>query len=391
MTPPSSPRVTSKVSANRDSYVAARDQYIRIDTLPTNSPAADYNVRDAFDRNRPIFIQYLNPEIRACYGRNYKPRFVDRDLADMLYATRLAILATENVLCFPASYLFEVPILPAFLEAITLLRWQNCIEYCSHVPDLQAYVEHKAAEYRNDAANPYLGNGKKDITNGLAWRPRYASSAAEDIAVDWVTALGEEGLLASPLRSMATRWSRKGDIEQLVRDVPLRLEGQAFISRFVTAVIPLQITSDEATRIGFFLSRAYLQSYLADLDAVILADFTFADLSCGVGKLKGFHDRVLSARRFDSALRYIQIYNFVHQAASWQDLLDLRQDAETGIVLRTVFDASRGELLRTAVTRARKRYRYSEAASLSEAQTRIAILADEIIAGQAFNPSWAAT
>ena len=252
-------------------------------------------------------------------------------------------------------------------------------------------MEHKAAEYRNDVTNPYLGKNKVAIAGGMTWMPRDASSAAEDIAGDWVRAFDEDGPLASPLRSMAARWSRKGDIEELVRDVPSRLEGQAFISRFATAAMPLEITNHEETRIAFFLSRAYLQSYVSSLNGAILADFTFADLSCGVGYLHGFRDRVLSVRRLDSALRYIEIYNFVHQAASWRNLLDLRQDAETGIFLRTVFDASRGELLRTAVTRARKRYRHSDAVSFSQAKMRIAMLADEIIAGHSLNPNWAVT
>ena len=142
MTLPSSSKVTSRVSANRDSYAAARDQYIRIEAQSATFPAVtDDNLSNAFDRNRPIFVQYLNPEIRACYGKMYRPRSAARDLADALHATRLAILSTENVLCIPVSYFFEVPILPAFLGAIEALRWQNCIQYSSNMSDLHSYME----------------------------------------------------------------------------------------------------------------------------------------------------------------------------------------------------------------------------------------------------------
>lgn len=381
-------QMMAEISAERDTYVSGRDQYLIVDQLPfeTWTQSANPGNQGAYDRSRPIFVQYLNPEIRACYGKQYRARNAGKDLADALHATRLAILCTEGSLIFPASYLFEVPILPRFLESIEYLRRAGCINYSTHIAGLDSYVEHKAPEYRNDSRNPYARHARKSVTEGLVWHPRFSSSAAEDIAEDWQQAFQENGVLMPALRSLAVRWPTSEDPESILREVPSRLDGQAFIGRFVRNVIPVNLLPEESITVDFFLSRSYLESYLRDLDASILTDFTFGDLSCGTGKNREFRSQVLSARQMNTAFRYIGIFDFIHSGASWGDILYLRGLPDIGIVLSSAFDRTQSELLRRAVLRARKRYGTVSVTTVGEAATRIQVLAEEIMAGYLYTP-----
>jgi hypothetical protein len=176
-----------EVSAGRDSFVAGRDQYLVIGQSSLTAWASPVD-DGLYNRERPVFVQYLNPEIRACYGRGYRPQQADADLSHALHATRLAVLCTEGPLVIPASYLFEVPIMARFLESVEALRRAGCIEYSSYMPEAGAYAGHKAREYRGDARNPYSRHARGTVLDGLAWRPRLQSSAG-DIAEDWGSAV----------------------------------------------------------------------------------------------------------------------------------------------------------------------------------------------------------
>ena len=280
----------------------------------------------------------------------------------------------------PASYLFEVPIMPQFLESVEELRREGCIEYASYVPEIGSYAGHKTREYRGDRRNPYVRRPRKTTLNGLAWRPRLQASAS-DIAEDWRVTVTTQGTPAPWLRSLAARWpTRLGDAETVLSEVPARLEGQAFISRFVRAVIPVALAPHEAPGVDFFISQSYLKSYLSDLDAAIVADFSFGDLSCGLRDVPGLRSRVLSARRADAALRYIGVYDFTHRTAGWPDLLRLRESPEMGVVMQGIFNGGHQDLVRRAALRARRRYASTAAGTMLEATTRIEILAEEIMA-----------
>jgi hypothetical protein len=376
--------MTQQASAGRDSYVAGRDQYLVVDSTRLDSSARRDGARNTggYDRERPVFVQYLNPEIRACYGRRYHPRDAHQDLAEALHATRLAILCTEGPIVIPASYLFEVPIMPRFLQAVELARHAGCVQYVSHIPDVDSYAEYKAIEYRSDARNPYARRIRRSMAEGLVWRPRVLSSAAGDISEDWKAAIAGYGALAPAVLSLAgRRETRFGDAESMLQDIPERLGGQAFVGRFVRAAMPVALTPEESFGVDMFLSRSYLRSYLLDLDAVIIADFSFGDLSCGVGRISDMEWRVLSARHVDAILRYIGIYDLIHRGDRWADILTLRDSPDMGIVVHGAFDRARRDLVRHAAARARKRYASSaEVSTIGDAITRVEILSEEIIA-----------
>ncbi|MEU4553807.1 hypothetical protein [Micromonospora violae] len=369
------------VSARRDGYVAGRDLHLHVAGQQLSLYSEErFATPLTYDRARPIFVQYLNPEIRSCYGRSETTRFTEADLAQALHATRLAVLATDEELILPASYLFEVPDLSVFLTRIRSLVVRGVIHYSSHIAQLDSYVEHKAVEYRGDTRNPYELTPHRRLTDGLVWRPRYAQNTATDIGQSWGTALQTGGDLVTMLTSIARRWPTKaGDVETRLHEVPERLDGQAFIGRFVRATVPVTLGAEERARIDMFLSREYLASYLRDLDAAIVADFDFGDFSCGIRQMRAaLADRVLSARSFDLGLRWLGIYDFVHRTAHWPELLSLRSTPEFGTVATATQHPVLRARLREAVIRGRKSVRFQNAATIQQALTVVAVVANKL-------------
>ncbi|MFI7609531.1 hypothetical protein ACIBTV_31065 [Micromonospora sp. NPDC049366] len=369
------------LDARRDGYVAGRDLHLHLPGQQLSLyPEERFTTPLTYDRARPIFLQYLNPEIRSCYGRPQAARFTETDLSQVLHATRLAVLATDEELILPASYLFEVPILSVFLTRIGALVARGVVHYSSHIADLDSYVEHKAVEYRGDVRNPYDLTPHRSLTDGLVWRPRYAQNTATDITESWRGALQADGQLAGTLASVSRRWpARAGDVETHLREVPERLEGRAFVGRFVRATVPVTLRADERTRVDMFLSREYLASYLRDLDAAIVADFEFGDFSCGIRQMQSsLADRVLSARSFDLGLRWLGIYDFVHKGARWRDLLSLRATPEFGAVATAAQHPVLRARLREAVIRGRKRIRFHTATTTQQAHSVVSIVANNL-------------
>jgi hypothetical protein len=133
-------------------------------------------------------------------------------------------------------------------------------------------------------------------------------------------------LLNGVQQSLSQRWrGRKSRFTKMLESTPQRLEGQAFIGRFVRNTISLDLNNVEALRLDFFLSRSYLASYLLDLDANLLVDFDTHDLSCGLrADDQAFRARLISARALDFIFKLVRIYNFVYNVAQWDDLLILR-------------------------------------------------------------------
>ncbi|MBX6722762.1 MAG: toll/interleukin-1 receptor domain-containing protein, partial [Dactylosporangium sp.] len=277
------------------------------------SDVDDCDNRLAYVRARPVFIQYLNPEILACYGLTPRRGYGDHHLTNALHATRLAVLATDDSLVFPASYFKEAHEMPAFLAHTSTLAARGRLQYTSNTDDLDEYFAAKRAEYRADENNPYTSR-TDSLPSTLRWRPRRSTSTANDIACDWRRSVQDDGSLGPTVRSLYGRWSSThGNLSTVLEAVPDQLDGQAFIERFVERYIPIPLRAEERKQIALFLSRSYLVSYLEDLDANLLADFEFGDLSCWVGKVnESLAQRVLSARRFDTALAWVGLDRFVH-------------------------------------------------------------------------------
>jgi hypothetical protein len=333
-------------------------------------------------RSRPVFVQYLNPEVLGCYGL----RILDSDnrvlLASAIRSTRLAALATDAYLLVPASCIFEVPNSQEFLRATEPLIRAGALRYAAAVPDLEAYRESKIPEYREEPVNPYVGKASaiyKWRTSFLA-EPRRVSTTVSDIGHEWGRGLSPGGPLHGIQQSLTHRRSgREAYLAKELESVPKRLHGRAFIGRNVRKATRLRFSDVEALRIDFFLSRAYLASYLSDFDANLLTDVGGRDLSCGLGLDGQAHrGRLISASTLNYILKVTGTYRFVHYLAEWDDLLVLRAAPELAFLTLFAFkDHDLYEVRRAAVKANAAGFRM--ATSLSMTLSNVQRFADTIL------------
>jgi hypothetical protein len=373
-------RLDQHMESRRDVYGAGRDLYLTLGQPDGGVTARHSRSSAAYDRSRPLFIQYLNPEVLSCYGFSFSNENATRILEDSLRATRLAALLTDAQLVFPASYIFEVPRFHVFLQDISTLITSGNVSYVAPVADLNEYRETKAKEYRNDSTHRYDGKMGATVQKNLVWQPRIGTATASDIATHWRTSLDENGLLWRMIPTVSSRWTgSKENPEEVLRAIPERLDGQAFIGRFVQKVLPVGLTPGESTRINMVISRSYLLSYLTDLRANMLVDFSHADLSCGLLEDPDHPNFfLLSARRFDLALRWIGLHSYVHRVATWNALLSLRSMPEFGELTSVLYARREENSFRTAVIRTRRGAQLDNAATLTQAKRNVAAVASQL-------------
>ncbi|MFE7439016.1 hypothetical protein ACFU7X_00870 [Streptomyces chartreusis] len=366
------------MAARRDVYGAGRDLYLNVSAMNGGEDLSLPHM-SSYDRSRPVFIQYLNPEVLACYGLSCRGVHSERILRASLQITRLAVLLTDTSLIFPASYIFEVPCFSEFLREISPLVSSGAIVCVAPVIDPDAYRELKAEEYRRDAVNPYSSKAMREMERSIAWQPRLGSSSA-DIGVLWESAFEKDGDFSGLVESVSARWTgRQDEIEELLHSVPQRLDGQAVVGRFIQQVIPVELSARESSRINMMLSRSYLLSYLRDLRANMLVDFDHSDLSCGMlPERDGFRFSLLSARKFDLALQWVGIHAYVHGAATWHHLISLRSMPEFGELTLALFAHNARVSLRSAVVRSRRINELEDAVDLAQAQRNVGTVASQL-------------
>lgn len=375
-------RLDQHMESHRDAYGAGRDLHLHVGTHvgpDTGHGQGGVGRWPAYDRDRPLFMQYFNPEVLACYGLSAAVQ-MRRVLELSLRATRLAVLLTDASLLFPASYLFEVPGFSRFLDDVAPLGAWGSLSYIAPVGDLAVYRDIKAAEYRHDEVNPYAGKGAAVPERDYVWQPRFGHSTAVDIAAEWRAALAGDGALGGVVEAVSRRWGgRGGNAEQALHSVPDRLAGQALVGRLVQQVIPVGLTPGETARIDMLLSRAYLLSYLQELRANMLVDFSHADLSCGLsGGAESGSYSLLSARRFDLALQWLGLHDYVYRTAAWTDLMLLRSMPEFGALTLALYEQNAATSLRSAVVHIRQAAELKPAINLTQAQRNVSAVASRV-------------
>lgn len=284
-------------------------------------------------RLRPIFVQYCNPELFKVSGLGSVLDDEGRMLRLLTACTRLALLMTDDLVLFPASYLFELPAFPRFLNSAAPMVEQGLFGYVSPTADLDVFRDSKSLEYRDAPTNPY-GTTLEGIPAGLIWRPRTGQPTSTSIASEWTEQIASEtGTIGDLARAIAAgEVSTATRVESELAEVPARLEGRAFIGGFVREVIDHTFSPAEIAALDLFLSDAYLRSYLHDLDATILVDFEFADLGSGV-QFPGATRRLLSVRPVITSLRRLGVDVALLERVSWKEFLSIRSLASVPFVI----------------------------------------------------------
>jgi hypothetical protein len=232
----------------------------------------------------------------------------------------------------PASYLFEVGLIERFLKDVNPLLTTGILQFTSPTSDLSVYAAKKKQEYRDDLV---LFPGYKDEVEPraeprkhLTWIPRTSRSSSADIADAWKAELYKpEGIWRKVIEKRFPQLRLlPSKIESAIESVPDRLEDRAFIHRYADALLPMELNDQERTQEGMLISRAYLESYLEELDAMIVTDTPIGDLGCGVPQILNDHVRILSFRGLDSFFHGINLSNDIQHRLGWNGLIQLRDE-----------------------------------------------------------------
>jgi hypothetical protein len=280
---------------------------------------------------RRIFIQYLNPEILSIYGYNH--RELTGDLySQILKLTIYALLFSTDSLIMPASYLFEVGVIDRFLKDVDPLRAAGVLQFASSTPDLSRYASKKKQEYRDELV---LFPGYRDEIEPppeqrkrMTWIPRTNRSSSADISIAWKDELYKpQGFWRKIIEKRYPQLRLlPSKVETAIEAVPERLEDRAFIARYAEALLPFDLQPDEQTQEAMLISRSYLESYLEELDAIIITDTPIGQLSCGLESWSNGHLRTVSHRALRSFFNGINLTNEIEHMLGWNSLLQLRDE-----------------------------------------------------------------
>jgi predicted nucleotide-binding protein len=274
-------------------------------------------------RPRRIFVQFINPELLTLYGCKQS----DAQLfAQAVRLARIALMVSEDGVVLPRSYLVEVGIIDAFLKYLRRASDAGLVQISSESPVGLEFLAKKRREYRTQI-ELFPGYSKDtsalDLDSSL-WTPRTRSSSGE-IGAAWSEELEDGGLwqeiLAHGTRPHLDRPLAR--IENAIEAVPYRLDGRAFIFRYVSDLLPLALEAAQRVAIEMLISRAYLLSYMAEYEASILVDLPVGRFDCGLSEALD-EDLAVSVRRLMQLLSLLGISSHLASGMSLQALLRLR-------------------------------------------------------------------
>jgi len=299
--------------------------------------------RDAADsitkpRQLPVFVQYCNPELFRVLGREKVLADRGQMLTLLRMATRMALLLSDNLILFPFSYFYEVPVFPEFMNELGPVKELGLLGYVSPAADLEESRQAKAPEYGLDPNNPY--KKKLTVSPGLAWRPRASNTTASDIGTDWESSIDSEtGPVFELAKQIAKRLDRsKTGILRDLRAVPSRLDGRAFVGRFAQRALDVEVSPNEVHAIELFLSDTYIKSYLGDLDAIVLVDFPIKSggMRTPITSSPTFNHRVISVSTLSIGLERMGVGPYLLQHCGWPEFLLARSHALLSLVIDSI-------------------------------------------------------
>jgi len=276
-----------------------------------------------------LFVQYLNPELTNLYGVSHAFR------AEKIYnhaerLTRYAVLFANEGIVFPHSYLGEVPVLDQLLKHLAPVRAAGLVFGAGPTASIGEYFQEKRTEYRDEPGlfpNYFSPQSKYAHIDGLLWYPRFKRSASRYIKQAW-----KEGLV-SPKghwqhileNNPAVRNKLPSQLESAISQAPTKLNGRAFIYRYVEPHLPFVLQSGEKAATETIISKAYLQSYLDECEAFLLIDTPLGKLDCDLPSHNARGElQLLSWRRIGDFFDALELRQIIESNLSWIDILALR-------------------------------------------------------------------
>jgi nucleoside phosphorylase len=273
----------------------------------------------------------MNPEICSLYGvrNNGHSKQLHND---WVLLAKYAVLISTHGLVIPASYLFEIKSIDGFLKELSPVRAAGLFHLASATADLVEYAADKRHEYRDEKQIQAKYQIAEQLDGSipearLIWLPRSGSASAQ-ITEMWRSELvNGYGIWQAPLEDKHNKRQLvlPSVIESAIYSAPDKLDGRAFVYRFLEPFLPFDPDAAAGSKIKMLISRAYLESYLDELHAAILVDTPIGNLDCQIAKYGSSGNiRTVSWRGFSQMLEALNIRRQIEERFTWQQLIQLK-------------------------------------------------------------------
>lgn len=270
-----------------------------------------------------VFLHFFDLHFLYATARNKDARHV-RDEARL--ATRLAILAADEVLVPAASY-FESPLCAEIVDELSDLFPDGSIRIIGGDETPSDFIRAKLETY--DEGGPQHTRYAASLDDTAVFPPfrTRARSATEDITVAWRDRARAPDFVDRQFGAQATMLP-KGFVETW-QSIPDLLGARAFTPDYVTPLLVDGIISNFVdTRVRAFINREYFLSFSTEFGAGFVSDMVMLDSAYDFGNRFG-DIRFTQARR---GLHAAGLLNDV-ASASGPELLKLKQDDRVAMAL----------------------------------------------------------
>lgn len=229
-----------------------------------------------------ILVHFLDNELITLFGLKKSGRNSKKIYQELRLSIRLAFLLCSDKVVIPASNYFESPFAKKILDELQEFSEFGYLGLISSSMNVLEFVEKKKEQYSTDR-NRYpiyfkSFESQPSLSISATWIPRN-KSATEDITQNWISNIDNSSIWKRFFSK--TSYSTVENFELELSKVPEKLENSAFISDFV---VPLLLWRDQEylwvkNNINVLITKAYIESFLNEFDAVCMTDFSFCDTS----------------------------------------------------------------------------------------------------------------
>lgn len=231
-----------------------------------------------------IFIHYLDMEFIKLF-KLIETHGEQKIFEEFQLATRLACLLANQKIVIPASNYFESNIANKIINDIRPFRDLGYISLVSSSINMIDFINKKKEQYCDDTSRyplyfqEFSKNGIILPVNGT-WVKRN-NSATEDISRSWIASIDNSETWEKFYKYSSHRKIEKFQTE--LSKIPDRLEDRAFIADYVLPLMPVKqdrkLYEKLENHINAVITKAYIESFLNEFNAVCIKDFSLFDTS----------------------------------------------------------------------------------------------------------------
>lgn len=230
-----------------------------------------------------IYLYHLDAELQKLYIKNNyfgvsQIKAIQRHFADVV---RLAFLLCRKEIFIPLSNYLESPLAYDVLNDIFLKMnaSDNPLVLLSTAPNLKEALQKKKFEHQENYYNNPLFRYKAFEDAGCILPGKYrtrSKSASVDIERELLLSISDEGLWL-PFKKFIIPSLTFEQIQYQLEAIPQLLSGQAYISDYVLPHLSIeeQMAAYADRQMNLNITRWYLKSFLAELDAICLKDIDY--------------------------------------------------------------------------------------------------------------------